>query len=278
MHKGQYIAHKSNAPRSSLLATVRALTRRADRIPSTPQARAADHKRVRIELVANGYTQDTYNRGKYRDCKPTQANTGAQVTTSPTTKMDMPQASTTGTPPTTSSLPKQKKHLGHISVPYCKARMMRKSGISTSFTTRGTLREQIVYLKDPIKHLQATCTIYHIACQGNPSTDCTAAYVGETGRATEEGMRDHRANVKHRNGIYTSKVKQHMHSEDHYFTERDITILDKDDNWLTRGIMESIQIRALNPSINGNQGLHKLPHCYENIIRDKLAPITMQKI
>jgi hypothetical protein len=34
-HTGQYIAHDSHAPRSSLLATVRALTCRADKIPST---------------------------------------------------------------------------------------------------------------------------------------------------------------------------------------------------------------------------------------------------
>jgi hypothetical protein len=37
-HTGQYIPHDSHAPRTSMLATVRALTRRADRIPSTLQA------------------------------------------------------------------------------------------------------------------------------------------------------------------------------------------------------------------------------------------------
>jgi hypothetical protein len=111
---------------------------------------------------------------------------------------------------------------------------MRRLGISTSFTTRGSLREQLVDLKDPMRRLQATGAIYHISCQGNTSTECTTAYVGETGRATEERMKDHRANVKHPNGVYTSKVKLHMHIEDHYFTPRDITILDKDDNWHTR--------------------------------------------
>jgi hypothetical protein len=91
-------------------------------------------------------------------------------------------------------------------------------------------------------------------------------------------MKDHRADTKLPNGIYTSKVKKHIHSEDHYFTPKDITILDKDNNWLTRGIMESLQIRALNPSINADQGCHKLPHCYDNIIRNKLAPISTHKI
>jgi hypothetical protein len=95
---------------------------------------------------------------------------------------------------------------------------MRKSGISTSFTTKGSLREQLVHLKDPIQHLQATGGVYHITCQGNPSTECTAVYVGETGRTIEKCMKDHRCSTKHPNGLYISKVKQHMHSKDHYFT------------------------------------------------------------
>jgi hypothetical protein len=91
-------------------------------------------------------------------------------------------------------------------------------------------------------------------------------------------MKDHKANTKHPNGLYTSKVKEHMHSHDHYYTDRNITILDKDTNWLPRGIRESLQIRALNPSINADQGRHKLPYCYDGIIKDRLAPISKRKI
>jgi hypothetical protein len=121
------------------------------------------------------------------------------------------------------------------------ARIMRGSGISTSFATRGTLREQLVHLKDPLQHLQATGAVYHIACQSTPFTECTATYVGETGRATQDRMKDHRANTKHPNGLYTSKVKEHMQSHDHHYTSENITILDKDTNWLPRGIRESLQ-------------------------------------
>jgi hypothetical protein len=69
-----------------------------------------------------------------------------------------------------------------------------------------------------------------------------------------------------------------MHSHDYYYTDRNITILDKDTNWLPRGIRESLQIRALNLSINADQGCHKLPHCYDGIIKDRLAPISKRKI
>jgi hypothetical protein len=69
-----------------------------------------------------------------------------------------------------------------------------------------------------------------------------------------------------------------MHSHDHYYTDRNITMLDQDTNWLPRGIRESLQIRALNPSINADQGRHKLSHCYDGIIKDRLAPISKLKI
>jgi hypothetical protein len=129
-HTGQYITHDSNAPRSSLLSTVRALTCRADKIPSTPQARAAEHTRVRIELATNGYTMDTYNRGRYRERKSTQTAPAAQETTNPTPTDNISQA------PTAHNLlhtPQEKrKHLGHISNPYCK-------GISEPFSLKGII-------------------------------------------------------------------------------------------------------------------------------------------
>jgi hypothetical protein len=97
-HTGQYIAHNSNAQRSSLLSTVRALTCRADKIPSTPQARAAEHTRVRIELATKGYTMDTYKRGRYREHKATQTAPAAQETTNSTPTDDTSQAPTAHNP------------------------------------------------------------------------------------------------------------------------------------------------------------------------------------
>jgi hypothetical protein len=141
-----------------------------------------------------------------------------------------------------------RKHLGHISIPYCKriseplAHMMKRGGISTSFTTRGSTGKQLVHLKDPVEYIHTEGTIYHIQCQENVDEDCMATYVGETGRATEDRIKDRKSTTKHTTGQYTSKVKQHMHDRDHYFKPGDITILDKDSNWQTRGIRVSIQI------------------------------------
>jgi hypothetical protein len=134
-HTGQYIPHNSHAPRSSLLATVRALTCRADKIPSTAQARAAEHKRVRIELAANGYTQDTYERGRYREQNKPQtthiAQRGAILPPQPGASLTPASAS----PLKASAPPEERKHLGQIAIPYCKgiskpmACTLKKSGI-----------------------------------------------------------------------------------------------------------------------------------------------------
>jgi hypothetical protein len=258
---------------------------RADTIPSTPEARRAEHLRVRRDLALNGYTEATYQRGKYRKratAPGTTPNTPATATN------PMPQIQTPATATATTARPadqqRTQKHLGHISIPYCKgiaepmARMLRQVGISTSFASRGSLKEQLVHLKDPVPRLQVAGTVYHIECQGSPVADCTASYVGETGRSTEDRMKDHKANTKHPNGLYTSKVKEHMHNQDHFYIPNSITILDKDDKWRPRGIRESIHIRALSPTLNADQGRHKLPHCYDNIIRNAIAPTDRRKI
>jgi hypothetical protein len=158
------------------------------------------------------------------------------------------------------------------------ARLKKQVGISTSYKTRGSFREQLVHLKDPVLRLQTAGTVYHIGCRGTPTEDCTGEYIGEMGRSTEDKMKDHKANTKHPNSLYTSKVIEHMHNQDHFYTPNSITILDREEDWHARGIKESIHIRALNPSLNADQGRHKLPHCYNNIIQNTITSTDKRRI
>jgi hypothetical protein len=166
-HTGQYIAHNSHAPRSYLLATVRALTCRADKIPSTALARAAEHKKVRIDLAANGYTQNTYERGRYHKRNTTGTANNAQTNANPPTPPNASLAPSSINPLKTPTPPEDDKHLGHIAIPYCKgisepmAHILKKSGISTHFASRGSFREQLIHLKDPVQRLQAACSLPH---------------------------------------------------------------------------------------------------------------------
>ena len=54
-----------------------------------------------------------------------------------------------------------------------------------------------------------------------------------------------------------------------------MVILDSDDNWRSRGIRESIYIRALNPSLNRRSernDRYTLPATYDSIIKGTIKP------
>ena len=51
------------------------------------------------------------------------------------------------------------------------ARKLNKAGITTSFSSRGSYKEQLVHLKDPVPYLDNPGTIYHIQCEGTPTAD-----------------------------------------------------------------------------------------------------------
>ena len=59
---------------------------------------------------------------------------------------------------------------------------------------------------------------------------------------------------------------------------RSVTILDREDDWHYRGYKESIQIRALQPTLNRDQGRGKLPGCYDGIIAEFVAPGARRRV
>ena len=69
-----------------------------------------------------------------------------------------------------------------------------------------------------------------------------------------------------------------MHNEEHYFTSGNVTILDKEDDWHIQGIREAIQIKALRPSLNRDQGRAQLPGCYDGIISELIAPGSRRRV
>ena len=50
----------------------------------------------------------------------------------------------------------------------------------------------------------------------------------------------------------------------------DIKILARESDWHDRGTREGIYIRAIQPSLNRNEGRHELPHCYDTLIRNAI--------
>ena len=258
-HTNQYIQFHSHAPLSHKLATIRSLTRRSALIPSTEENKKQETKRVEKALAINGYPRWAYDLARYR-AEPTESDA----------------ESGDGAPSAAS-----KKSKGFVTLPYFSGttepltRILRRAGISAHVRTRGTLREKLVRSKDKIPTEEETGVVYYSPCAGANGQKCesNAAYVGETSRKGCLRFREHMSTAKLYNGDYRSAIMQHAAELGHSFRENDLTILDRDDNWRSRGIRESIYIRALNPSLNRRSernDRYTLPAAYDSILKGQI--------
>ena len=148
---------------------------------------------------------------------------------------------------------------------------MRRAGLSAQVRNRGTLREQLVKPKDKQKTNNNTGVVYYAPCAGtnNQPCDSRAGYIGETSRQGAQRFKEHMSTAKLYNGDYKSAIMQHAADTGHSFRDSDLSILDKDSNWRSRGIRESVFIRALNPSLNrrsDRNDRYSLPATYDSIL------------
>jgi hypothetical protein len=58
-----------------------------------------------------------------------------------------------------------------------------------------------------------------------------------------------------------------MCSEQHHFTQDNVSILDREGRWFQRGVKEAIYISATNPTLNRDRGRYTLPPMYNSLIR-----------
>ena len=121
-------------------------------------------------------------------------------------------------------------------------RIMRRVGITAQVRARGTLLENLVKSKDKIKQVNKTGVVYFAPCAGKDNQPCEtkASYIGETSRQGRQRFKEHNSTAKQYTGDYKSAIIQHAADTGHSFRETDLTILDSDSNWHSRGIRESI--------------------------------------
>ena len=96
---------------------------------------------------------------------------------------------------------------------------------------------------------------------------CEECHVGETERSQKPGFKEHR-----RPSSITSEVaKRICVNHPHHFMELENTeILTTEYKWFERGVKEAIYIRALNPSLNREEGRDNLPLVLDNIIKKRV--------
>ena len=129
-----------------------------------------------------------------------------------------------------------------------------------------TLRSKLVKVKDKQPKDKQSNLVYGLVCGEKV---CKESYVGETKQALKARANQHRrpsTNEAQNSAVYL-RIKETGHS----FNIKDATILDKEEQWHRRGIMEAIWERVEEPSLNKKEGLrYNLSHAWDRAI--KLIP------
>ena len=231
-HTDQYLQFNSNQPLQHKLGVVRTLHHRAQTLCSTEAAKLKEIDLIKKVLTISGYTKSAW------------------------TKVTRPRSIPT--------VPREKdgKHRGFISLPYvgpvsdAVARKIREQGVAVHMRPTNTIRSRLVHPKDKVPKEHKCGIVYHVKCQ-----DCNANYVGETARALNARLKEHRQPPSH--------IGQHLQEQQHQFQDNDVAILHQEANWFKRGVAEAIYISQHQPTLNHDRGRHTLPAIYREILQDR---------
>ena len=232
-HTDQYLQFTSNQPLQHKLGVIRTLHHRAQTLCSTEEAKLQEIEHLQRVLSISGYSKSAWVTATKPKPK-TLSVPDTAPTTSPNTKKSI-------------TLP----YFGPTS--YEIARRIREAGVAVHLRPFNTIRSQLVHPKDKVERDDKCGTVYHIKCD-----NCDAHYVGETGRALGVRIKEHRRNPSH--------VHAHCQVNNHTFKSEEVAILHSEPNWFRRGVAEAIHILQESPDINRDQGRHKLPAIYREIL------------
>ena len=151
----------------------------------------------------------------------------------------------------------------YISAPYIHgtservAKILRPHGVNLAHKPSRTLKHELCHLKDKKPVAQKSGVVYGLACQ-----DCSATYVGETGRFVKDRMREHQNDVI--KGKRLTKVYGHVNQTGHTFDFDNIKVYDSSSSVKTRLQLESIytclEPNPINRSVT-------LPSAYHPLLR-----------
>ena len=105
-------------------------------------------------------------------------------------------------------------------------------------------------VKDKKQKGKQSHLVYGIKCQ---APGCDESYIGETKQALQARLKQHQ---KPSSGdTYDSAVFTHLNTSGHTVDIKDVTIMDREENWFERGVREAIWERVEKPTLNRNGGL-----------------------
>ena len=141
----------------------------------------------------------------------------------------------------------------------CKAK-----GIQVHFKGTNTLRTLLVRPKDKDPKLNKSGVIYHFKC---PQINFPEAYIGESGRALGDRIKEH---LK-----APSPIHHHSSSTGHPLSPQCFNIIHQETQGPSRNIKEAMFMHVNDPSLNRNLGKYQLPHIWDTILQD--TPVLQVK-
>ena len=221
----------SHQPMEHKIGVIRTLRHRADHIITEEDDKIAEYEHLKTVLSIAGYTKWAWQTPGKKKLSP-----------HPRTYTD--------------ARPK-----GHVTLPFVAGvteaitRRIRKTGVAVHSRPHSTIRKLLVAPKDKDKPEDKCGVVYHLTCK-----DCNAQYVGETERALKKRLAEHKRD--------SSPVGEHVFAQKHHLEDK-VTILDRESRWFERGVKEAIHIRSRAPSLNRDQGRHRLPPIYNTLVRSR---------
>ena len=135
-------------------------------------------------------------------------------------------------------------------------KLCKAKGIQVHYKGTNTLRTLLGNSKDKDPKANKTGIIYHYKC---PHMNCPEAYIGESGRALGDRVKEHLKGP--------SPIHQHSATTEHPLDPEQLNIVHKEVNSHSRTIKESMFIHVHDPTLNRNLGKYQLPHTWDHLLQ-----------
>ena len=128
-------------------------------------------------------------------------------------------------------------------------RTIKSVKIRTVFKTVKTLRRTLMRVKNMVPEEKKKGVVYEIPCK-----DCSQTYVGETGRTLKKRISEHKQAVRRLDS--NNGIAVHVQLQDHRIDWEGACVIENEQRYWRRRVLEAIHIQTRPHSMNLDCGLH----------------------
>ena len=247
-HTDQYLHWDSNRHITAKQSVYNTLAHRAKVVSSSQETLDKELQHIKTALQACQFPKWPLNQWHHRFLNNNQSNTNTSNNNS--TNSDNNHNNNT-----------TKRNITLV-VPYIKGisekfkTLCKTKGVQVHFKGTNTLRTQLVNPKDKDPKTHKIGIIYHYKC---PHINCPEAYIGESGRALGERVKEH---LK-----APSPIFHHSTTTGHPLYSDNFNIIHKEVHNHSRTIKEAMFIHVNDPTLDRNLGKYQPPHIWDSILQ-----------